>query len=406
MGRYQYDQNLFKYFSQMERKFYARPLNLGGSPYGLGSPAGGFVGYLPQNRVSYDTDELESDVVPASGISLIDNMNHIRYRLNALEVGGITFQEDDITVASGVTIANFEGGVTVTDNGGNKVTIDIAGSLTDEKVKISANDTTSNYLLSKIAEGTGITITEVDDGGNEQVEITCTVSGELVKVSANDTTSGYLNGKLVAGTGITLNELTDGGNETLRVDCTVTASGITGEVEFKIPIDGFGKGAAKPSETVLGDWVGYAFSINDLGYFSFEVPLDWDEVSDIDVALHWYIDEAYATRSGEVRFAAIATIRKEDGTEVVDSGTYSYNGSDMNIPATAKALAEYEISIPAADIALHDVIGFQIKRIALVGGTNPTAEPVIVGMEAEYIRKLGAIGTGGDMDMIAIQVFG
>lgn len=40
---------------------------------------------------------------------------------------------------------------------------------------------------------------------------------EKVKISANDTTEGYLNGKLVAGTGITLTENNDGANETLSV---------------------------------------------------------------------------------------------------------------------------------------------------------------------------------------------
>lgn len=38
-----------------------------------------------------------------------------------------------------------------------------------------------------------------------------------VKVSANDTTAGYLNGKLVAGSGITLSETNDGSNETLSI---------------------------------------------------------------------------------------------------------------------------------------------------------------------------------------------
>jgi len=43
-------------------------------------------------------------------------------------------------------------------------------------------------------------------------------SDVLVKVSANDTTSGYLNGKLVAGTGVSLVENNDAGNETLSVN--------------------------------------------------------------------------------------------------------------------------------------------------------------------------------------------
>lgn len=45
-------------------------------------------------------------------------------------------------------------------------------------------------------------------------------SDENVKVSANDTTAGKLNGKLVAGSGVTLTEENDGGNETLRIDAT------------------------------------------------------------------------------------------------------------------------------------------------------------------------------------------
>lgn len=40
---------------------------------------------------------------------------------------------------------------------------------------------------------------------------------ETQKVSSNDTTPGYLNGKLVAGSGIALTENNDGSNETLSV---------------------------------------------------------------------------------------------------------------------------------------------------------------------------------------------
>ena len=40
---------------------------------------------------------------------------------------------------------------------------------------------------------------------------------ELAKVSSNDTTAGYLNGKLVAGSGISLTENNNGANETLTI---------------------------------------------------------------------------------------------------------------------------------------------------------------------------------------------
>ena len=44
-----------------------------------------------------------------------------------------------------------------------------------------------------------------------------TDTDEKSKVSSNDTTAGYLNGKLVAGTNITLTENNDGGDETLTI---------------------------------------------------------------------------------------------------------------------------------------------------------------------------------------------
>ena len=47
---------------------------------------------------------------------------------------------------------------------------------------------------------------------------------EKVGVSANDSTPGYLNGKLVAGTNITLTEGSDGGDETLTIDAAAAAA--------------------------------------------------------------------------------------------------------------------------------------------------------------------------------------
>lgn len=46
---------------------------------------------------------------------------------------------------------------------------------------------------------------------------------EKAKVSANDTTAGYLNGKLVAGPNIILTELNNGSNESLQVEASPTA---------------------------------------------------------------------------------------------------------------------------------------------------------------------------------------
>lgn len=62
----------------------------------------------------------------------------------------------------------------------------------------------------------------VNGGGTALTFQTAVSSDEKVKVSSNDTTEGYLNGKLVAGSNITFTENNDGGNETL------TISGVAG----------------------------------------------------------------------------------------------------------------------------------------------------------------------------------
>lgn len=69
----------------------ASPLNLGGISWsggGAGQPPGGFFGVLPQTRVAFDLTEDETNYVPASGASLLDNLNRIRYRIRQLELGG------------------------------------------------------------------------------------------------------------------------------------------------------------------------------------------------------------------------------------------------------------------------------------------------------------------------------
>jgi len=156
------------------------------------------------------------------------------------------------------------------------------------------------------------------------------------------------------------------------------------EREFIIPLEGFGKGAAKPTAVIVNSCAGYGFSLNDLGYFSFEVPSDWKEDTAIEIGIHWYINEAYATGSGEVQWAIIWLACPEDGTEDPTAvGTTTLSG-DINIPATANRLTEDDIHIPGTGLAHHDLVLFQVKRVALVGGSNPTAEPVIVSLEVEY----------------------
>jgi hypothetical protein len=132
-----FENQLFEYFASMQAWNNVRPINLGGvsNPSGTGGPPGGFIGQLPQNRVTYDYIEANTWTLPASGISLINNLNRIRHRITVLEgVGsgisgiGTTVQLNDTIVGSGVTILNFEGDVSVIQNSPGKVTITISAS--------------------------------------------------------------------------------------------------------------------------------------------------------------------------------------------------------------------------------------------------------------------------------------
>ncbi len=156
----------------------------------------------------------------------------------------------------------------------------------DEKAKVSANDTTTGYLLAKLIAGTNVAITETNDGSDETlvfavasaapsgaaggqlggtypspdvrgiretsgptqltigtltdgqflkrvgttlVSAVASTTDETAKVSSNDTTAGYLNGKLVAGTNVAFTEINNGGNETLSIAVSSAApSGTAG----------------------------------------------------------------------------------------------------------------------------------------------------------------------------------
>lgn len=102
-------------------------------------------------------------------------------------------------------------------------------------VKITSNDTTADYLASKLSAGAGITLTTLNPGGDETIEISSpgSTTDEQVKVSAADTTAGYISTKTVVDNGtnatnpLTSSILNPGSNESYRIRFDQTKLSLT-----------------------------------------------------------------------------------------------------------------------------------------------------------------------------------
>lgn len=124
-----YETTIIEMINSTQRVLNIKPLLLGGAPGvsgGIGGPPGGFIGTLTQRRVSYDLTEAAISGSVSSGISLLDNLNHIRYRIQVLEdASGVVASGGGHSIYySGILVGpepalNFIGNVQVVDNPAN-----------------------------------------------------------------------------------------------------------------------------------------------------------------------------------------------------------------------------------------------------------------------------------------------
>ena len=99
-----------------------------------------------------------------------------------------------------------------------QTTLEVIGKSRTDQLQVTEN-ATAGYVLT------------ADGDGNATWQAAGASADVRVKISANDTATGYLFDKLVAGASITLTELNDGGNETLRIDAYGAG--------FDIDLDGY-----------------------------------------------------------------------------------------------------------------------------------------------------------------------
>lgn len=125
-----FENQLYEYLSSMQSWMNVRPVNLGGmaGPGGGSGGPWGYIGQLPQSKITYDSTEASTDYTPPSGMSLLDNLNHIRYLIDNISAGSIEVRWEDSIINSSITVLNFEGDVVVSDEGSGKATVVITAT--------------------------------------------------------------------------------------------------------------------------------------------------------------------------------------------------------------------------------------------------------------------------------------
>ena len=164
-----YDHKVFEYLENLKRFLLTQPLNLGGTvSSGSFSRPTGYIGYLPQTRISYDPFEVSSSGI-SSTATLLDNMNHVRYRLDDLEGGG------------GVPV--------LTEN--SIPFADAAGDLTENNTDLYWNDTLKNLIAGNDGTVTGTLKYSSVLGRNHSVEgYRNIVAGSYNTVDGDDNFAG------------------------------------------------------------------------------------------------------------------------------------------------------------------------------------------------------------------------
>ena len=133
---------------------------------------------------------------PAGSKVIISNnykfYDDIRDAINSKldETGGTVASFDLQITGSDFRIRKDGNDMKLTDDNQSEVSLSTlaAAAGTDEKTRVSNNDTTSGYLNGKLTGGDGITLTEANDGGNEtlDIDVDLAATNDLLKFTAGE----------------------------------------------------------------------------------------------------------------------------------------------------------------------------------------------------------------------------
>lgn len=245
----------------------------------------------------------------------------------------------------------------------------------------------SNVVIGYMAGETNLT------NGNNQLWIANSNTATPLIYGEFDTSLLKFTATNVGVVGIT--NLGDGGATnyaSFAADGTFTLAGTAkANVCFQFANASLGKGSVAPDEIIVGNYWGWSYDINDDSVFTIKLPDDYASGTDVEIHIRWAVNEAYITNSGEVQWQATWSAHPADASEAIDDAGTTDDSGDINIPATAYFLTQTLIeTIPGGSLSAGDEIGITIKRIALVGGADPVADPVVTCVGFIYtVDKLG-----------------
>lgn len=130
----------------------------------------------------------------------------------------------------------------------------------------------------------------------------------------------------------------------------------------------------------------YSYDITDDSDFTFTVPADYLTGTTMTVVVDWAINEVVGV-GVEVNWRNAWESHATDSTQVIGTGTGgTVDSGDIVIPTLARQLTTMSLIIDAADLAALDLVRCIFSRIAIVGGTDPTADPEVYAITVQYTK--------------------
>ena len=254
-----------------------------------------------------------------------------------------------------------------------------SGTTTDELVKVSSNDTTADYLRTKLVAGSGITLTELNDGSNETLRIaantlrireqdgTPDVSGVVEIRVTNDTLTDEGSGIVSLDTG--------GGITTYTtVALAEAASGVDNDICYVVETDTFYRYEATGSSYTVdntyvlstgdgGDtrWLGIAGQYT-YGQVASETHLKTEHTIHSLSKVIDTSDSPYTVNDSEVKFIGVDTSSGDVTITFADISTFTGNDVDeVTIFKTADDnIVHLELAVPSQ--SLGDFSTYNLQR--------------------------------------------